>query len=110
MCKKGKLCSELEEQLVEDKVKEIALSEEAIQVKKAIQEDEEFCSVKMPSTYGTSNELGPGGEILLTGFEALQVGIRGIGFIFLRREWGRLRDSILYKSCSSYRIDDWGKA
>ncbi|KAM7469383.1 hypothetical protein LguiA_007566 [Lonicera macranthoides] len=36
-----KLCSELEEQLLEDKAKEIALSEEAIQVKKAIQEDEE---------------------------------------------------------------------
>ncbi|KAM7473670.1 hypothetical protein LguiB_020913 [Lonicera macranthoides] len=35
-----KLCSELEEQLVEDKEKEIDLREEAIQVKKAIQEDE----------------------------------------------------------------------
>ncbi|KAM7469370.1 hypothetical protein LguiA_007553 [Lonicera macranthoides] len=41
MFRNWKLCSELEEQLVEDKVKEIALSEEAIQVMKAIQEDEQ---------------------------------------------------------------------
>ncbi|KAM7469382.1 hypothetical protein LguiA_007565 [Lonicera macranthoides] len=37
-----KLCMELEEQVVEDKGKEIDLMEEAIQVKKTIQEDEKL--------------------------------------------------------------------